>query len=201
VSGAEAPQASTRLGFPLVLKMLSDKLPHKTEAGAVKLGLRDPDEVLHAVDQMRHDVAAYNPASVSDRFLLEKMVERPVAELMVSVRYDPQFGFAMTLASGGVFVELIGDAVTILLPAPRADLAAALGQLRVSRIIDGYRGKPAADRDVIIDALELLAGHVCSLSDNIAEVEINPLFVLQNGVSAADVLMRVAACAEPAANA
>lgn len=191
-SGDDAPRASAGLGFPVALKMLHEKLPHKTEAGAVRLGLRGPDEVLGAVARMRRDVAAYDPAAVSDRFLLEKMVEPPLAELMVSVRHDPQFGFAMTLASGGVLVELIADAVTILLPASRADLSAALGRLRISRMIDGYRGKPAADRDAVIDALERLAGHVLELSDRIAEVEINPLFVLRSGVSAIDVLMRVA---------
>ncbi|MEA2779241.1 MAG: hypothetical protein QOK29_785 [Rhodospirillaceae bacterium] len=195
-SGDEAPHVAARLGFPLAIKMLSNRLPHKTEAGAVRLNLRSVYEVAIAVSHMRRDVTAYNPSAVSDRFLLEGMVGPPMAELMVNVRRDPQFGLAMTLASGGTLVELIDDAVTILLPAPRAELLAALSRLRISRLMDGYRGRPAADRVAVVDALERLASHVSSAADVIHEIEINPLFVLQHGVAAVDSLVRVVAKAE-----
>jgi len=187
----EAPAAAARLGFPLALKMLSERLPHKTEAGAVRLNLADASALADAIRRMRRDVEDYDPAALRDRFLLEKMIGPPLAELMVSVRRDPQFGFAMTLASGGVLIELIEDAVTILLPASRSEFEAALDRLRVSRLMKGYRGRPAADRGAVIDALARLASHVAAAAD-IVEVEINPLFALPQGAVAVDVLMRVA---------
>ena len=172
--------------------MLSEKLAHKTEAGAVRLGLTSPRDVAEAVARMRRDVGAYDPSALSDRFLIEAMVGPPVAELMVGLRRDPQFGLAMTLASGGILVELIDDAVTILLPASPGDLAAALGRLRISRLIDGYRGKPPADRAAILETLGSLAAYVHAAARSLVEVEINPLFLLPAGVVAVDVLMRVA---------
>ncbi|TFG87248.1 MAG: CoA-binding protein, partial [Hyphomicrobiales bacterium] len=106
-TGAKAPEAAAHLGFPVALKMISPYLPHKTEAGAVKLNLCDSGEVQAAVTQMRADVTAYDPSAATDQFLIERMGAPPVAELMVSVRTDPQFGLAMTIASGGILVELI----------------------------------------------------------------------------------------------
>jgi acyl-CoA synthetase (NDP forming) len=199
-TGANASEAAKRLGFPVALKMVSRQLPHKSEVGAVRLGLRDAREVVAAVELMRTDVAAHDRAAVTDRFLVERMAQPPVAELMVSIRVDPQFGLAMTLASGGVLVELIDDATTLLLPASRVDIAGALGRLKVSRLIDGYRAWPAADRKAVVDALERLAAYATAHPE-IAEIEINPLFVLPASVVAVDVLMRVSASASDAVTA
>jgi acetate---CoA ligase (ADP-forming) len=191
VSGRDAPKMAAALGFPVALKMVSARLPHKTEAGAVRLDLSDPESVAAAVAEMRQTVAAYDAKAITDRFLLERMVGPPVSELLVSVRRDPDFGYVMTLASGGILVELVGDAVTILLPAPRAELEAALDRLRVARLIDGFRGKPGADRSAILDGLESLAKYICDGAGGIVEIEINPLFLLPTGISAVDVLIRV----------
>jgi len=115
----------------------------------------------------------------------------PLAELLASVRVDPQFGFAMTIASGGILVELVDDAVTLLLPADTADFAAALDRLKVSRLLDGFRGRQPADRAMVVGALALLADYMQSNAGHIAEVEINPLFILPDDVYAVDVLMQV----------
>jgi acyl-CoA synthetase (NDP forming) len=187
---AEAPDVAAELGFPVALKMISARLPHKTEAGAVRLGLADRAAVAAALEPMRQAVLAYDPEAASEQFLVEHMVGAPIAELLVGVRRDPDFGYAMTLASGGVLVELVNDAVTILLPATRAELDGALRRLRFSRLIDGYRGQPGADRGAILDGLERLAAHLAA--SGITEVEINPLFALANGIAAVDVVMRVA---------
>jgi acyl-CoA synthetase (NDP forming) len=191
VAGAEAPAAAAALGTPVALKMLGERLLHKSEAGAVQLGLADAAAVAAAVERMRRDVAAHDPAAVTDRFLLERMVGPPVAELMVSVRRDREFGFAMTLASGGVLVELVGDAVTLLLPAGRAEIAAALDRLKVARLIAGFRGRPPADRGRLLDLLERIAA--AAPAAGVAELEINPLLLLPDGACAVDVLLRRAA--------
>ena len=190
-SGADAPALAQALGFPVALKMVSAQLPHKTEAGAVRLGLATQDAVAEAVQRMRADVKAFNACAVTDVFLVEAMVAAPVVELMVGIRRDAQFGLAMTLAAGGVLVEVLADAVTILLPATRADLARALSRLKINRLLDGYRGKPAASRAVLLDTLERLAAIAGDAANDVAEIEINPLFVGVSESCAVDVLMQV----------
>lgn len=190
-SGADAPSLAAELGFPVALKMVSAKLPHKTEAGAVRLGLSSAQAVADAVARMRTDVTNHDPAAATDVFLIERMIAPPVTELMVSIRRDPQFGLAMTLAAGGVLVELLADATTVLLPATRKDLARAISRLRISRLLDGYRGKPAASRERLIDLLESLATFAADEANGVAEIEINPLFVGVGDSCAVDVLMQV----------
>ena len=190
-SARDAPDAAANLGFPVALKMVSHRLPHKTEAGAVALGIASRAEAEAAVARIRADVGRHDAGALSDRFLIEEMVEPPVAELLVNVRTDPRFGLAMTLASGGVLTELVADAVTILLPEGRVELEEALGRLRVSRLLSGFRGAAPVDRTMIIDALSRLVAHLCREGNDVVEVEINPLFILRDRVCAVDALMRV----------
>ena len=192
VDGANASLAAVELGFPLALKMVSAGLPHKTEAGAVSLGLATADAVAEAVEKMRRDVGFFKKEALTDRFLLEKMAPKPVAELMIGIRRDPQFGFAMTLATGGMLVELLEDATTVLLPASREDISKALARLKISKLIDGYRGKSGADREAILDGLERLSALALDGRKKIEELEINPLFLLADGIIAVDVLMQIA---------
>ena len=192
VTGArEAPEAAARIGFPVAVKLVNEHLPHKTEAGAVALGISSPAEVKAAVARIRASVRRFDADASTDRFLVERMVGPPLAELLVGVRTDPHFGLAMTLASGGVLTELVADAVTILLPASRADLEEALGRLRMSRVLDGFRGAAPANRAVIVDALSRLASRLCREANDVVEVEVNPLFVLTDRVCAVDALMQV----------
>ena len=192
VTGArDAPEAAARIGFPVAMKLVNEHLPHKTEAGAVVLGISSPAEVQVAVARIRADVRRFDANAPVDRFLVERMVGPPLAELLVGVRADPRFGLAMTIASGGVLTELVADAVTILLPASRADLEETLGRLRVSRLLDGLRGAAPANRAVVVDALSRLASRLCREDNDVVEVEVNPLFVLTDRVCAVDALMRV----------
>ena len=191
VGASEAPEAAADIGFPVAVKMVSERLPHKTEAGAVALGVSNAADVEAAVARIRADVRRFDAAALSDRFLVEQMVEPPLAELLVNVRSDRRFGFAMTLASGGVLTELVADSVTILLPADRADLDRALGRLRVSRLLNGFRGAAPADRTVIVEALSRLASHLREAGSDVVEIEVNPLFVLPDRVCVIDALMRV----------
>jgi succinyl-CoA synthetase beta subunit len=186
------PKLAEKLGFPVALKMVSARLPHKTEAGAVRLGLGSAVAVAEAVTRMKADVTDYDAEAVTDMFLVERMVALPVVELMVSIRRDPQFGLAMTLAAGGVLVEVLSDATTLLLPATRQDMSRALNRLKVSRLLDGYRGGPAANREALLDMLEKLAALAAADAHNITEIEINPLFVGTEASHAVDVLMQTA---------
>ncbi len=189
---ARVVEAACDIGFPVALKMMGPKLAHKTEAGAVALGLATSEALCGALAAMRANVKRYAPDAVTDDFLVEAIAPEPLAELIVGIRADPQFGLAMTLGSGGVLVELLNDAVSILLPAAPQDIDAALTSLRVSALLDGFRGRPRANRRALVNALWQFAEFALGRSGEIAEIEINPLFVYQSEVLAVDVLMQVA---------
>ena len=188
---AEVPELAEKIGFPVVVKMIGKNLVHKTDAGAISLNILSCEEVEKSVDRMKNDVENFDPTAVSDKFLVEKMLEKPTAELLVNVRTDSQFGMAMTLAAGGVLTELLTDAVTILLPTNHNELENALKSLKISKLFDGFRGGEMIDTEKLVMALIDLADGVQNPTFGIKEIEINPLFIYKGKVCAVDVLMRV----------
>jgi len=190
-SKEEASCTAEKLGFPLVLKIVHEDLLHKTEAGAVKLGLESEVQVTEAVDAMVADVRRQQPGAMSDLFLLERMQPAPLAELIVSIRRDAQFGLAMTLGSGGILVELVADSKTLLLPATLSDIRSALEGLRVSKLLAGYRGKSPADLEKIAQEILNIARFAEQHKDRVVEVELNPVFVHEDGLCAVDALIHI----------
>ena len=187
----EVPVVAEKIGFPVVVKMVGKNLEHKTDAGAIALNLLSCEEVKVAVENMRKDVEHFDPAAVSEKFLVEKMLEKPLAELLVNIRTDPQFGMAMTLAAGGIMTELLSDAVTIILPTNHNELESALMSLKISKLFDGFRGSEIIDRELLVTTLLTLVEGVLNSAIGITEIEINPLFVYKDTVYAVDVLMNV----------
>ena len=179
------------MGYPVALKMISPRLLHKTEAGAVVLDLKDEEELKLAVEKMRIDVTAYDADAASELFLVEAMSPNPVAELIVNLRQDPQFGAALVLGSGGVLVELMADTATLLLPTSLADIIRALKSLRVGRLLEGFRGRPAVDIPKVAGEIYKLCIAYQDHDKTITEIEINPLFVYRDTVSAIDALIQV----------
>ncbi|MBX5132955.1 acetate--CoA ligase family protein [Rhizobium lentis] len=179
-SPREAAEQAERLGFPVVLKGLG--IAHKTEAGAVVLNLKDPEAVSNAA-------AAMPP---NGGYLVEKMIDPPVAELIVGASRDPVFGLSLTLGAGGIFVELLEDSVVLPLPATKADIGAAISWLKIAKLIHGYRGRPRGDLEATIDAVAATAEYVVKNAVRLEELDINPLMVLPEGrgVVAVDALIR-----------
>ena len=192
VSAQQVSDAAIEIGYPVVLKMMSPLLAHKTEAGAVALNLSDANTVTDALTKMIGDVTAHNPKAVTDQFLVEAMSPSPLAELIVTLRRDPQFGAALVLGSGGILVELVGDAVTLLLPATPDDIVRALHQLRISQLLEGFRGRSKADIRKIAFQIHQLCTAFLKDHATIFEIEINPLFVYLNQVCAVDALLQQA---------
>ena len=180
VDAGGAPAAAVEIGFPVAVKRVDPRIPHKSEAGALRLGLTSADAVAEAVS-----------AIAGDRFLVERMVDDPIAELLVGVRRDDAFGQVMVLASGGVLVELVGDARTLLLPTDRDSIVRALAALKVSTLLAGYRGAPAANIDAVVDVVMKVAAFAEAHRGSLEELDINPLIVQRDGAVAADVLLRM----------
>jgi acyl-CoA synthetase (NDP forming) len=171
--------------------MISPRLTHKTEAGAVVLNLKDENSLNLAAAKMKSDVTAYDARAVSELFLVEAMSPNPLVELIINIRQDPQFGAALVLGSGGVLVELLADSATLLLPTRPVEIIRALKGLRVGRLLEGFRGRPAVDIGKVAAEIYKLSVTYQDNIKTIAEIEINPLFVYQAEVSAIDVLIQV----------
>ena len=117
----------------------------------------------------------------SRSFLVEAMVGSPVAELIVAIGRDEQFGAYLTIGSGGVLVELLQDSATLLLPATRDDIARAIAKLRVATLLEGHRGGPPGDVEALTDTIFALARFAETQGGALSELEINPLFVMAHG--------------------
>lgn len=181
-SASELPTATRQVGYPVVLKALAEGLAHKSDVGGVVVGLDSDGAVVRAAEGM---------AGVADRFLVEQMVDGVVLELIVGVQRDARLGLGLTLGAGGVLVELVDDTATLLLPATRGEIRAALTGLRVGPVLEGFRGT-VADLDAVVSAIEAVAAFAADHADRLVEIEVNPLLVLPQGAMAVDALIRLA---------
>ncbi len=182
---------AARVGYPLVLKAVSAQLPHKTEAGAVALNLRDAAALEIALVQMRQRIAAYAPQVAFDQVLLEPMAEPPLAELIVGIKREHDFALALVIGAGGVLVELLKDSVSLLLPTTDNAIRAALLSLRSASLLQGFRGRPAADLDALVAAIRAVADYACENAGQLLELDVNPLMVGAHGTTAVDALIRL----------
>ncbi len=182
VAADEVIPVARALGFPLVLKAVHENLVHKSDTGAVALGLQDIPSVECALSRMR---------DLSDRFLLERMVQDSVAEILIGVRRDEQFGFSLVLGAGGVLVELMADTRTILLPCNEAEIIKALSELKVSRLLSGFRGRARVPLERVADVVQCVAQYALTNANRLIELDLNPLLVTPSEVLAVDALIRL----------
>lgn len=178
----EAVAAAKAIGFPVVLKATGADLAHKTELGAVRLNLADAAAVCDAAVAL---------AGLGEALLVERMVGGAVAELIVGIGRDPLLGLHLVLGSGGTLVELVGDRRILLLPAGRAEIAAAIRSLKIAKLLDGHRGRPPGDLDAAVGAVLAVQGFALAEVARLAELDVNPLIVTPQGAVAADVLLRL----------
>jgi acetyl-CoA synthetase len=180
-SPREAASIAADIGFPVALKGLG--IAHKTEAGAVALNLATADDVL---------TTAHAMSAITSGYLVEAMVAKPVAELIIGATRDPVVGLFLTIGAGGIFVEMLEDSVILVLPATMEDIIAAISRLKISKLLDGYRGGQKGDRNALARAVASAADYVVAMAAKLEELDINPLMVLSdgNGVVAADALIR-----------
>ncbi len=178
-AAAEAPEIAERIGYPVVVKAVGEKFLHKSDVGAVVLNLKSADEVVAAVASISESVGESHGAP--ERFLVERMVTGAVAELIVGIKRDDQYGPALVIGAGGILVELIADSVSLLLPTDRAAVTRAVESLSSYKLIKGFRGNKAGDMTAIVDAVLSVAAFAESNWDRLMELDINPLLVLPGG--------------------
>ncbi len=148
------------------------------------LNVRTEAEVMSATERL---------AKLSDTVLVEEMFTDGVAEVLIGVIVDPQFGQVLVLGAGGVFTEIMSDSVSLLPPWTRASIEAALSRLDLARLFRGYRGKPPADVDALIDAVLGVARYAAANVATLIEIDVNPVIVrpLDKGAVAVDTMIRL----------
>ena len=189
-SADEAVSAASALGFPVAIKVESPDLPHKTEAGVIRLNMRDADEVRAGYTAVMANAERVSPPPRINGVLVQPMVPQGI-ELVVGARNDPLFGPLIVVGLGGVLVEVLKD--TALSPAPVTPFQAEglLRQLKGVKLLEGFRGMPAVNIQrlarVISDVSRFAADH----RDTVAELDVNPLICAGDRITAVDALIIV----------
>jgi acetate---CoA ligase (ADP-forming) len=189
-SAEEAVTAAEQLGFPVALKIDSPDIPHKTEAGVVRLNLGDAVQVRTAYAEILANAKAYAPQARISGVSVQEMV-RDGVEVIVGVSCDPQLGPVLLFGSGGVMVEVYNDVALRRCPIMRSEAQAMIAEVKGARLLQGFRGRPAADLRALEDILVRVSHLAMHLEGHLAELDINPLMVLPSGqgVKAVDALV------------
>jgi acyl-CoA synthetase (NDP forming) len=184
VCAAEAAAVAAELGFPVAMKAAGAHLEHKSDVGGVALNLRNLSEAAAAADRL---------ATLSPTLLVEEMCTDGVVEVLIGVSSDVQFGQVLVLGAGGVLTELMADSVSLLPPWTRESIASGLKRLRIFKLFAGYRGKPGADAEALIDAVLCVARYAEANVSRLAELDVNPVIVRPagRGALAVDALIRL----------
>jgi acyl-CoA synthetase (NDP forming) len=179
-TAAQAVQAAGTIGFPVVLKAVSDDIPHRSEHGLVAVGLRSADEVTRVFAEQDRQLVTlgFDPATIS-------RVVQPVApkgvEVIVGIGSDPEFGVYIAFGAGGVLVELIADAVVRPLPLRSGEALDMVRSSKVFRLLDGYRGAPPSDVEALVSCIERVAAFAFANRTAVREIDLNPIFVGPHG--------------------
>ena len=191
VGSAEAAvEAAAQMGFPVALKVDSPDILHKTEAGVVRLNLGDAAQVRTAYAEILASAKGYTPEARINGVSVQEMVGDGV-EVIVGVSCDPQLGPVLLFGSGGVMVEVYNDVALRRCPITRLEAQAMIGEVKGARLLQGFRGRPAADVEALEDTLVRVSQLAMHMEGHLAELDINPLMVLPSGqgVKAVDALV------------
>ena len=183
-SAEDAVKYAEEIGYPVVLKVVSPDVIHKSDVGGVMLGLRSADEVRSAYEKLLGNVRSHKPNAEIVGVLVEEMAPKAV-EVIVGAVKDPQFGPTLMFGLGGVFVEILKDVSFRVAPITEDDATEMITEIKAYPILQGYRGMPPADVDAIKQIL-LNTSRLVMEHQEIAELDLNPIMVYQKGAKAVD---------------
>ena len=190
----EAVEKSKSMGFPVVLKILSKDILHKSDAGGVKVNLKDEDAVRRAFDEIMENVRNYGKEKGIEVDLRRGVFVSDFAdmgtEMIVGVTKDPQFGHALMVGLGGIFVEVLKDVSFRLIPFTESDAREMLSELKAYKILEGVRGEKPRDVDALIKIM-LAISRMVDENPEIIELDCNPAFVYEKGKGAVVVDARI----------
>jgi acetyltransferase len=190
-SAGEARALAEQIGYPAVLKVRAEGVTHKSDVGGVLLDLKTPQEVGEGFDLIARRVRERAPQAQFRGVLVQRMVSRPHGrELIVGIARDPSFGPVLSFGMGGIAVEVVRDSALALPPLNRMLAGDLIDRTRVAAMLRPFRGLPGVDIDALVDTLLRISEIACELPC-VAELDINPLLVDENGVIALDARVRI----------
>jgi acyl-CoA synthetase (NDP forming) len=184
-SGAEASKLANSMGYPVVLKIVSPDILHKTEAGGVVVGVKSADEAAAAYDQIIGNAKKHKADATIVGVQVQQMIKGG-QEVIVGAMTDPSFGKLVAFGLGGVLVEVLKDVTFRLAPATKEDALSMLDSIQAAEMLKGVRGGDAVDRDAVTDIIVRVSQLVSDFPE-IAEMDLNPVFASKTGAIAADV--------------
>jgi len=189
-SPESAIEIASQIGYPVVLKIASPDILHKTDVGGVKVGLQNAEAVRDAFELMVYRAQRYIPEARIWGCLVQEMAPAGGLEVLVGMNRDPQFGPLVTFGLGGIYVEILKDVTFRLAPFSRQEAEEMIGEIRAHALLDGVRGKPPMDKEAIVDTLMRIGQLVLDFPE-IAELDINPLMVYPRGQGVIAIDMRL----------
>jgi len=174
--------------YPVVLKVNSADILHKTEAGGVKLNIASEEEALSAFDEIMQSCKAYKPDAKIDGVLIQQMVPKGT-EIIIGINNDKMFGPIILVGLGGIFVELFKDVALYPAPLNKDEAMNMLKKLKAYKLLSGYRGSEPLDIDALSDLIVKVGDYAVANKDTLKELDLNPVFVYKKGVKAVDALV------------
>jgi len=179
-SPEEAIAIARRTGYPVALKAISPDVSHKTEAKAIALDVKSDVELSAAYNKVTENLRRYNPGAAITGVLIQEMLKNGT-EVIVGMSRDPQFGPVILFGLGGIFVEVLKDVSLRVLPITRFDAEEMVKEIKGYRILEGYRERPKADVEAIVDILLKVSKMSTEMKDSILEMDLNPVIVQSEG--------------------
>ena len=192
VNKDQVKEVVEKLGCPVAIKIVSHEMQHKTEMGAVAININSSEEAVRAVEEMIQKLRSSHPNLDTNNLIVEKMLKEPVAELLIGIKREHGFGFALVIGSGGTMVELSQDSTTLLLPTSKEAVEQALKRLKIAKVLDGFRGQTSGDMKSTVEAIMTIAKYAHAKVDSLLELDVNPLMVMEDDAIAVDAYIRLA---------
>ena len=180
----EVAEGAGRLGYPLVMKVISPQVIHKSDAGGVITGIQSAADAENAFDTIVKNLKAFDPSAVISGIIIEQQKKKGL-EILIGGRIDPTFGKVITVGMGGTLVELIKDVSIRVLPVNTEDISAMLHELQAYRLIKGFRNEPARDKEALIALIDAVARFFMESAD-VVEFDLNPVFLYEQGACVVD---------------
>lgn len=180
----EAVEAAREIGFPVVLKVVSPQVVHKSDVGGVFLNLKNENDVRAAYDEIIRNVKSKVHSAEILGIIVQEMVP-PSTEVIIGVIKDPQFGHTIMFGLGGVFVELFEDVSFRVTPLTKEDAESMIKEVKAYKLLKGYRGRPPGDVKAVIDAI-LKVSYMVEENPEIEQMDLNPIMVYQKGLKIVD---------------
>lgn len=180
----EAVAQSKKVGYPCVLKVSSQDISHKSDAGGVKVGLADADAVAEAWEAIMASCKAYDSKAVIEGVTVQDMA-KPGVEVIIGMSTDPQFGPVLMFGLGGVWVEVLKDVTFKLAPLTKSDAAKAVNEVKAAKLLEGFRGSEPVDKAALEDILMRVSDFVVNTPE-VKEMDLNPIFAYSKGAMAVD---------------